>query len=220
MKIDFIKIFIERKAADYLYSWLKTEKLHSNADITVKKTLICFKNVLLDKNWHLKACSELSKLKMTYLKDFNEFYTEFLKLMNIAQLFKAQWKENFHDKLYKFLQILMKAAVSNDNKTFKVYCHKTQHFVWELVKAEENTQKHVKELKKKKLNSKIDKKADTSIDTAVITMIKTELTDVKCYTCDQKRYISRNCSDKQQTKIKSESKAVNSNSSDSGNDLL
>ena len=50
MKIDFIKIFIERKAADHLYSCLKTEKLHSNTDITVKEALICLENVFLDKD--------------------------------------------------------------------------------------------------------------------------------------------------------------------------
>ena len=44
----------------------------------------------------------------------------------------------------------MEAIVSNENKTFDVYCDKAQYFARGLVKSGENTKERAKELKKKK----------------------------------------------------------------------
>ena len=218
-KIDFIKIFVEGKAADHLYSWLEAEELRGNTDIAVEEALLCLEKVFLDKDRRLKARTELGKLKMAYLGDFNEFHTTFLKLANTAQLPKAQWKEDFHDKLYDSLRVMMEAAVSNENKTFEAYCDKAQHFARGLVKAGENTRERAKELKKRKSNPKVSKKSDTTATTPT-TSTRTTSTEVKCYICGQTGHITRSCPNKQQDKVKPESKAVDSDSSGSEKDLL
>lgn len=37
--------------------------------------------------------------------DFNEFYSEFVRLANLSKKPREEWKEEIHDKLYEELQV-------------------------------------------------------------------------------------------------------------------
>ena len=55
MKIIYIKTYVNRKVAKYLYSWLNTKK-ESREDLHVNKVMSYLKNIFKDLNRRLKAC--------------------------------------------------------------------------------------------------------------------------------------------------------------------
>ena len=76
-KIMYIKVFIDRKAADHLYSWLKyQEKINKNSSIDNVFTYL--QNDLDNLDHRLKTQQLLRKLKMQFLADFNNFQAEFM----------------------------------------------------------------------------------------------------------------------------------------------
>ena len=79
----YIKTRVDGKVAEHLYPWLKAQ---SGRDIYVEKVIQCLKNVFEDSDQQLKAQKQLKKLRMPYLKDFNTFQSEFLRLSNSAKM--------------------------------------------------------------------------------------------------------------------------------------
>lgn len=58
------------------------------------------KSAFNDPDRRLKARDELKVLKLPYLRSFNGFYSEFVRLANAGGLGKQQWKEEMHNRLY------------------------------------------------------------------------------------------------------------------------
>ena len=102
---------------------------------------------------------------------------------------------------------------------FDVYCKKTQQFAKDLVKTEERIKewKNQWELQSKQSALKFKRKTMTTITAVAHEVTKSVLTDIICYICNKKEHLVRDCSDKSK---KTETKAVESDHSDSENRLL
>ena len=214
--MTYIKTCVDNKAAEHLYLWLKAQ---SEREIYIEKIIQCLKNVFEDSDWHLKACEQLKKLRMPYLRDFNVFQSEFLQLINSAKMSADQWKKEIHNKLYDSLQVQMKIYVTDEDMSFDVYCKKVQQFMRDLVKADKRIKewKNQWELQRKWSAFKFKKKTIITITAVAWEATKSMLADITCYVCNKKRHLVRDCSDKSK---KVEAKAVDSDYSDSENKLL
>ena len=82
-RVAYIKTRVDGKAAEHLYPWLEAQ---SGRGIYVEEVIQCLKNVFKDPDCRLKAREQLKKLKMSYLRDFNVFQSEFLRLANSAKM--------------------------------------------------------------------------------------------------------------------------------------
>ena len=217
-KVSYIKIRVDGKAAEHLYSWLKAQ---SERDIYVEKIIQCLKNVFEDSDRRLKAWEQLKKLRMPYFKDFNTFQSEFLRLLNSAKMSADQWKEEIHDKLYDSLRVQIEIYVTDENMSFNVYCKKAQQFARGLTKADKRIRewKNQWELQRKQSALKFERK--TMITTTAVTCeaSRSVLANITCYTCNKKRHLARNYSEKLK---KVEIKVIESDcsGSDSENRLL
>ena len=134
----YIKTQVNDKAAEHLYSWLKTQ---TDREIYVEEIIQCLENVFEDSDQCLKTQKQLKKLKISYFKNFNVFQSEFLQLINSAKMSADQWKKEVHNKLYDSLQVQMKIYVTDKNMSFNVYCKKTQQFVRDLIKTNKRIKK-------------------------------------------------------------------------------
>jgi hypothetical protein len=61
---------------------------------------------------------------MPFCGDFNDFQSEFLRLVMVARILKNQWKEELHDKLYNSLRILIEIYVTDEDYNFDQYYKK------------------------------------------------------------------------------------------------
>ena len=102
VRVIYIKTWVDSKVTEHLYLWLKAQ---SEREIYVEKIIQCLKNIFKDSDWHLKTQKQLKKLKMPYLKNFNTFQSEFLRLINSVKMSADQWKKEVHNKLYDSLQV-------------------------------------------------------------------------------------------------------------------
>ena len=89
----------------------------------------------------------------------------------------------------------------------------------DLVKADERIKewKNQQELQRKQSAFKFEKKTIITITAVAWEATKSMLVNVMCYMCNKKRHLVRDCSDKSK---KIEAKAVDSDHSDSENELL
>jgi hypothetical protein len=53
--------------------------------------------------------------------DFNEFYSEFVRLANLSKKPREEWKEEIHDKLYEELQVHLEMYMMNETCEFDEY---------------------------------------------------------------------------------------------------
>ncbi len=53
--------------------------------------------------------------------DFNEFYSEFVRLGNLSKKPREEWKEEIHDKLYEERQVHLEMYVMNETCDFDEY---------------------------------------------------------------------------------------------------
>ena len=113
----------------------------------------------------------------------------------------------------------MKIYVTDKDMFFDVYCKKTQQFAKDLVKTEERIKewKNQWELQSKQSALKFKRKTMTTITAVAHEVTKSVLTDIICYICNKKEHLMRDCSDKLK---KTETKAIESDHSDSENELL
>ena len=81
--MSYIKTRVDGKAAEHLYPWLEAQ---SERDVYVEEVIQCLENVFEDPDRRLKAQKQLKKLRMPYLRDFNTFQSEFLRLSNSAKM--------------------------------------------------------------------------------------------------------------------------------------
>ena len=113
----------------------------------------------------------------------------------------------------------MKIYVTDKNMFFNVYCKKTQQFTKDLVKAEKRIKewKNQWELQSKQSALKFERKTMMTTTALACEVTKSVLIDIICYICNKKKHLVRDCSDKLK---KTETKAVESDHSDSENELL
>ena len=83
VRVIYIKTWVDSKVTEHLYLWLKAQ---SEREIYIKKIIQCLKNVFKNSDQCLKTQKQLKKLKMSYLKNFNTFQSEFLRLMNSVKM--------------------------------------------------------------------------------------------------------------------------------------
>ena len=113
----------------------------------------------------------------------------------------------------------MDIYVADEDMLFDTYCKKAQQFARGLAKAGERIkeQKDQRELQRKRPASKFEKKTTTTTTAIAREATKPMLADVMCYTYSKKGHLARDCPDKPK---KAETKAVESDHSDSENGLL
>ena len=81
----YIKTHIGGKAYNYLLPYLKAER-DVERNPTSKEVLKFLENVFKDPDRRIKAQQELKGLKMPYLGDFNNFQSNFIRLVNILRM--------------------------------------------------------------------------------------------------------------------------------------
>ena len=113
----------------------------------------------------------------------------------------------------------MKIYVTDKNMFFDVYCKKTQQFARDLVKTKERIKewKNQQKLHNKQSALKFERKTMMTTTAVAHKVIKSVLINIICYICNKKEHLVRDCSDKSK---KTETKAVESDHSDSENELL
>ena len=113
----------------------------------------------------------------------------------------------------------MKIYVTDEDMSFDIYCKKVQQFMRGLVKTDERIKewKNQWELQRKWSAFKFKKKTIITITAVAQEATKSMLVNIICYMCNKKRHLARDCSDKSK---KVETKAVDSDHSDSENELL
>jgi len=83
--VAYIKIRIGGKAYNHLLPYLEVER-DAERNPTSKEVLKFLKNVFKDPDCRIKAQQELKGLKMPYLGDFNNFQSNFIRLVNISRI--------------------------------------------------------------------------------------------------------------------------------------
>ena len=81
----YIKIHVGGKAYNYLLLYLEAER-DTGRNPTSKEVLEFLENVFKDPDRRIKARQELKGLRMPYLGDFNNFQSNFIRLVNILRM--------------------------------------------------------------------------------------------------------------------------------------
>ena len=129
-KIAYVKNRVKEKAFEHLYPFLKAKE-EEGENLILEDVITYLENVFEDSAKRLKARREMKNLKMSYLEDFNDFHSEFLRLTALTKISRDMWKEEIHDKLYSSLKIIMRDLAGRDDVEFDQYCKKAQNFARE-----------------------------------------------------------------------------------------
>jgi len=76
---------------------------------------------------------------MKPFSDFSTHASEFIRLTNIAQIPKEQWKEDLHSTFYSKLKSTMILYRSNSCINFKEYCNIAQEMAYGLKQENEES---------------------------------------------------------------------------------
>jgi hypothetical protein len=194
-QVAYIQTTVKGKAFEHLDSFL--DQHEPGQVITAEMCRKFLKQVFDDPDKRLKARTELNKLKLKYLGDFNDFYSEFVRLANVSKKPRGEWKEEIHDKLYEELQVHLEQHVMNESCDFDAYCQMARHFA----RGEERVgakRKAYNDRKKQQSGKTTTKPAQTGANPTIRTQDPSTL--FHCYNCGKKGHLKRDCPDKGETK--------------------
>jgi hypothetical protein len=212
--VAYVQTTVKGKAFEHLDSFLDQHE-DSNKVVTADMCRKFLKQVFDDPDKRLKDRSELNKLRLKYLGNFNDFYSDFVRLANGSKKPRSDWKEDIHDKLYEQLQVHLEQYVMDDSFDFDAYCQKARHFA----RGEERIGSKRRELaarrKQQPASKDLSNKPKANIQQANNALApsssETPSQPLVCYGCGKKGHTRRNCPD---ADLAGDSKAIDLEESD------
>jgi hypothetical protein len=205
-RVAYIQTTVKGKAFQHLDSFL--DQHEAGKVVTSDMCRKFLRQVFDDPDKRLKARAELNKLKLKYLGDFNDFYSEFVRLANVSKKPRREWKEEIHDKLYEELQVHLEQHVMDDNCNFDAYCQKARHFA----RGEERVGNKRREIanKRRQQSTTRNQPGRTSASnpqqarnqqaSGTNVTPQTQNPSFTCYGCGKEGHLKRDCPDKGETK--------------------
>jgi predicted house-cleaning noncanonical NTP pyrophosphatase (MazG superfamily) len=215
-QVAYIQTTVKGKAFEHLDSFL--DQHEEGKVITAEMCRKFLKQVFDDPDKRLKARTELSKLKLKYLGDFNDFYSEFVRLANVSKKPRSEWKEEIHDKLYEELQVHLEQHVMDEDCDFEAYCQKARHFArgQERIgaKRREFANKRKQQPGRTSANNTQQSRGQSTNNTKPAAEAQTFSSPPTCYNCGKTGHLRKDC-----PLNKSETKAIDPDDSDDYEDF-
>ena len=213
-QVAYIQTTVKGKAFEHLDSFLDQHE-GSNEVVTADMCRKFLKQVFDDPDKRLKDRSELNKLRLKYLGNFNDFYSDFVRLANGSKKPRSDWKEDIHDKLYEQLQVHLEQYVMDDSFDFDAYCQKARHFARgeERIgtKRRELAARRKQQPASKDLSNKPKANIQQANNASATSSSGTPSEPLVCYGCGKKGHTRRNCPD---ADLAGDSKAIDLEESD------
>lgn len=227
-QIAYVKTRVKGKANDHLYPFLDAKR-DMAVRVHLEDVIYFLERIFEDPNRRVSARAELKALKMPFLGDFSTFQAEFTRLANIARMNTDDWKEEMHDRTYGTLKVRMEKYVTSDKYDFYRYCEKAQSFsrvLAETTKTNKERRERSQAAKAAKViqnpagSGLAQKVTDRQVEKGIredSTPAGKTLNDGKCFNCNKKGHIARECPER-----KAEAKTIEPvhEENDSGNESL
>ncbi len=204
-KVAYIVDRVDGEAYDLIESYLE-----ANHRSTSSELVELLGKRFNDPHRRLKAKDQLMKLTMKPFSDFATHASEFIRLANLSQLTREQWKEDLHNTLYSKLKSSMILYRSNSHIDFEEYCNIAQEMAYGL-KQENEESRERRETKRQQAQTQTRNnpsqkapRASTPTPSPTTQPVKPQDTqgnrrprsEITCYTCGKKGHIQPNCPEK------------------------
>ena len=202
-KVAYIVDRVDGEAYEIIESYLEADHRSSSAEL-----IELLSKRFNDPHRRFKAKDQLTKLAMKPFSDFSTHSSEFIRLANVTQIPKEQWKDDLHNTLYSKLKSTMILYRSNSHVNFEEYCNIAQEMAYGL-KQEYDEGRECREMKQRQQtrNNPAAKPPQTSSpsSSAQPQSGKPQGTpqgnpkprsEVTCYSCGKQGHIRPNCPDK------------------------
>jgi hypothetical protein len=204
-KVAYIVDRVDGEAYEIIESYLEADHRSSSAEL-----IELLSKRFNDPHRRFKAKDQLAKLAMKPFSDFSTHSSEFIRLANVAQIPKEQWKEDLHSTLYSKLKSTMILYRSNTHVNFEEYCNIAQEMAYGL-KQENEESRERRETKRQQAQTQTRNnpsqkapRASTRTPSPTTQPVKPQDTqgnrrprsEITCYTCGKKGHIQPNCPEK------------------------
>jgi len=202
-KVAYIVDRVDGEAYDIIESYLEADHRSTSSEL-----IELLSKRFNDPHRRLKAKDQLMKLTMKPFGDFSTHASEFIRLANLSQLAREQWKEDLHNTLYSKLKSAMILYRSNSQVDFEEYCNIAQEVAYGL-KQENEESRERRETKQRQQaqtrNNPAVKPSQTSASPSSApqpakpqgtTEGQKPRSEITCYTCGKKGHIRPNCPEK------------------------
>jgi len=204
-KVEYIVDRVDGEAYEIIESYLEADHRSSSAEL-----IELLSKRFNDPHRRFKAKDQLAKLAMKPFSDFSTHSSEFIRLANVAQIPKEQWKEDLHSTLYSKLKSTMILYRSNTHVNFEEYCNVAQEMAYGL-KQENEESRERRETKRQQAQTQTRNnpsqkapRALTPTPSPTTQPVKPQDTqgnrrprsEITCYTCGKKGHIQPNCPEK------------------------
>jgi Zinc knuckle len=202
-KVAYIVDRVDGEAYDLIESYLEADHRSTPSEL-----IQLLSKRFNDPHRRFKAKDQLAKLAMKPFGDFSTHVSEFVRLANIAQLTREQWKEDLHNTLFSKLKSSMILYRTNSHVDFEEYCNIAQEMAYGLQQEnEENRERrerreNTKQRQQTRNSSASNPPQASSSPTAPSAKAQGTQGDqklrseIKCYTCGKKGHIAPNCPEK------------------------
>jgi hypothetical protein len=199
-KVAYIVDRVDGEAYDIIESYLEAGHRSTSSEL-----IELLSKRFNDPHRRFKAKDQLTKLVMKPFGDFSTHVSEFIRLANLSQLTREQWKEDLHNTLYSKLKSSMILYRSNSHIDFEEYCNIAQEMAYGLKQEyEENRERReTKQRQQTQMRSNPASKPPqaSASPSSMPQSAKPQDTqgnqkpqsEITCYTCGKKGHIRPNC---------------------------